>query len=52
MINISSDIVGQLNSSVNVAFTGFIPVFAVLLSIILSFYVLRKIIFLLTLAKR
>ena len=51
MINISSDIVTQITSSVSTAIQQLWPVIAVLLSIVIGFYVLRKVIFLMTLTK-
>lgn len=52
MIELSPEIINSINFSVSSAFNELIPIFVVLISIILSFFALRKIIFLITLTKR
>lgn len=52
MINISTDIISSLETAVSSAVISLWPVFAILISITLAFYVLRNIIFTFTLVKR
>jgi hypothetical protein len=52
MINVSSDIVESISTNASPAIQDLWPVFALLLGIILTFYIARRIIFLFSLTKR
>ncbi len=52
MINLSSDIVNSITTALSGAIQQLWPIIAVLLSIVLGFFVLRKIIFMISLTKR
>lgn len=52
MINLSSDIVSSIVTATSTAIQQLWPIIAVIFSIIIAFYGMRKIIFMLTLTKR
>jgi hypothetical protein len=52
MIEITPETIDAINNSVSTGFQQLLPVFAILLSVILAFFALRKVIFLVTLTKR
>lgn len=52
MINISSDIVTSIITAVSDVISQLWPIMALLFSVVLTFFVIRKVIFMFSLAKR
>jgi len=52
MINLSSDIVSAIVSATSTSIQQLWPIIAVIFSVVIAFFAIRKILFILTLAKR
>ena len=52
MINLSSDIVSSIVTATSTAVQQLLPIIAVIIGVVLAFFGIRKIIFILSLAKR
>lgn len=51
-IELSENLVNSLETSITGGFSSLLPIFAIIIGVNLGFFVLRKIIFIITLTKR
>jgi len=52
MINVSSDIVESISTNASPAIQDLWPIFALLFGVIITFYIVRRIVFIFSLTKR